>query len=135
MHSEEGEAAALKHIYMQSMAPTLEELSSASVQTVREKGVEWHERGAVTLGVAPSITPARAQPPASPLLAPREPGRGETLLALTSLETGSVPPHVPHGPDPSAHAVNQTTENCIHGQRSCRQPITPNIHSTARGQG
>jgi hypothetical protein len=65
MHSEEGEAAALKHIYMQSMAPTLEELSSASVQTVREKGVEWHERGAVTLGVAPSITPARAQPPAS----------------------------------------------------------------------
>jgi hypothetical protein len=51
----------------------------------------------VTLGVAPSIAPARAQPPVPPLLTPHEPSRGETLLALTSLETGSVPPHVPHG--------------------------------------
>jgi hypothetical protein len=64
-------------------------------------------------GGATSIAPARAQPLMPPLLTPREPGHGETLLVLTSLEPGSVPPHAPHGLGPSARTVYQTTKNCI----------------------
>jgi hypothetical protein len=70
IHSEEGEAAALKHIYVVNGANprAFSRLSAEGERRVSNDA----NRGAVTLGVTPSIAPARAQPPVPPLLTPSQ---------------------------------------------------------------
>jgi hypothetical protein len=121
MHSEEGEAVALKHIYAVNGANP----RAFSAQRVREKGAKWRERAP-----NPSSFPPQWRWCGCGRGEWRERGSGNPRSGAkhractcpathaSSRCTARARPRgnasrAPRGPGPSAGAIYQTTKNCI----------------------